>query len=104
MAEINQNFQKLPGSYLFAEIARRTAAYQAANPDKKLIKMGIGDVTRPLAPSVIRALHKAADELGSAATSSGSGAVSLPVAPPTALRTPPLPLRARHRASSSENI
>ena len=39
MAEINQNFQKLPGSYLFAEIARRTAAYQAANPEKKLIKM-----------------------------------------------------------------
>ena len=73
MAEINQNFQKLPGSYLFAEIARRTAAYQAANPDKKLIKMGIGDVTRPLAPSVIRAMHKAVDEMGSADTFMGYG-------------------------------
>ena len=73
MAEINQNYQKLPGSYLFAEIARRTAAYQAANPDKKLIKMGIGDVTRPLAPSVIRAMHKAVDEMGSADTFMGYG-------------------------------
>ena len=73
MAEINQNFQKLPGSYLFAEIARRTAAYQTANPDKKLIKMGIGDVTRPLAPSVIRAMHKAVDEMGSADTFMGYG-------------------------------
>jgi len=73
MAEINQNFLKLPGSYLFAEIARRTAAYQAAHPDKKLIKMGIGDVTRPLVPSVIQAMHKAVDEMGSADTFQGYG-------------------------------
>lgn len=73
MAQINENFQKLPGSYLFAEIARRTAAYQAANPEKKLIKLGIGDVTRPLAPSVIQAMHKAVDEMGSADTFMGYG-------------------------------
>lgn len=73
MAKINENFLKLPGSYLFAEIARRTAAYQAANPDKTLIKMGIGDVTRPLAPSVIRAMHKAVDEMADAATFQGYG-------------------------------
>lgn len=46
MARINRNYEKLPGSYLFSEIARRTAAYQEANPDARLIKMGIGDVTR----------------------------------------------------------
>lgn len=73
MAKINENFLKLPGSYLFAEIARRTAAYQAANPDKTLIKMGIGDVTRPLAPAVIRAMHKAVDEMADAATFQGYG-------------------------------
>ena len=73
MAKINENFLKLPGSYLFAEIARRTAAYQAANPDKTLIKMGIGDVTRPLAPSVIQAMHKAVDEMADAATFQGYG-------------------------------
>lgn len=73
MAKINENFLKLPGSYLFAEIARRTAAYQAANPDKTLIKMGIGDVTRPLAPSVIRAMHKAVDEMADAVTFQGYG-------------------------------
>jgi len=73
MAQINENFQKLPGSYLFAEIARRTAAYQAAHPEKQLIKLGIGDVTRPLAPSVIQAMHKAVDEMGSADTFMGYG-------------------------------
>lgn len=73
MAKINENFQKLPGSYLFAEIARRTAAYQAAHPEKQLIKLGIGDVTMPLAPSVIAAMHKAVDEMGSADTFMGYG-------------------------------
>lgn len=73
MARINDNFLKLPGSYLFAEIARRTAAYQAANPQAELIKLGIGDVTRPLASSVIQAMHKAVDEMGSADTFMGYG-------------------------------
>ena len=53
MATVNENYQKLPGSYLFSEIAHRTADFSAAHPDVKLIKMGIGDVTRPLAPAVV---------------------------------------------------
>ncbi|BDF67710.1 LL-diaminopimelate aminotransferase [Oscillospiraceae bacterium] len=64
MAQINTNFVKLPGSYLFSEIARRVEAYTQENPDKKLIKLGIGDVTRPLAPAVIQAMHKAVEEMG----------------------------------------
>lgn len=64
MAHINTNFGKLPGSYLFSEIARRVEVYTQENPDKKLIKLGIGDVTRPLAPAVIQAMHKAVEEMG----------------------------------------
>lgn len=64
MAHINTNFVKLPGSYLFSEVARRVEAYTQENPDKKLIKLGIGDVTRPLAPAVIQAMHKAVEEMG----------------------------------------
>lgn len=64
MAKINQNFNKLPGSYLFTKIAKNVAQYQAKNPDAVLIKMGIGDVTRPLAPAVIESMHKAVDEMG----------------------------------------
>ena len=63
MAKINSNYQKLPGSYLFSEIARRVAAYSAENPDKKIIRLGIGDVTLPLADAVIQAMHKAVDEI-----------------------------------------
>lgn len=63
MAQINENFLKLPGSYLFSEIARRVAAYSEANPDKRLIKLGIGDVTRPLPPAVTAAMHGAVDEM-----------------------------------------
>ena len=66
MAKVNENYQKLPGSYLFADIARRTAAYQQEHPDAKLIRMGIGDVTRPLAPAVIEAMHAAVDDLAAA--------------------------------------
>lgn len=73
MANVNPNFAKLPGSYLFAEIARRTEAYQAANPDAEIIKLGIGDVTQPLVPAVIEAMHKAVDEQASAATFQGYG-------------------------------
>lgn len=65
MATINENFLKLPGSYLFSEIARRVSEYSAANPEKKLIRLGIGDVTRPLVPAVTEALHKAVDEMAS---------------------------------------
>ena len=65
MAKINDNFNKLPGSYLFTTIAKKVSAYTAANPNAKVIKMGIGDVTRPLAPAVIESMHKAVDEMGS---------------------------------------
>ncbi len=73
MAHINPNFQKLPGSYLFSEIARRSAAYQEKNPDVTLIKMGIGDVTRPLAPAVTEAMHEAVDDLSTAERFHGYG-------------------------------
>lgn len=73
MAKVNENFEKLPGSYLFAEIGRRTAAFQEANPDAKVIKLGIGDVTQPLVPAVLAAMHEAVDEQGSAATFKGYG-------------------------------
>ncbi len=68
MAHINENYTKLPGSYLFAEIGRRSAAFAASHPDADIIKMGIGDVTRPLAPAVIEAMHQAVEDL---ATSEG---------------------------------
>lgn len=73
MANINENYQKLPGSYLFAEIARRVSAYTAEHPGKKLIKLGIGDVTQPLCPAVIEAMHKAVDEMGKKETFRGYG-------------------------------
>ena len=73
VANVNENYQKLPGSYLFSEIARRTAAYSEANPQAKLIKMGIGDVTRPLVPAVVQAMHDAVDDLSRAETFHGYG-------------------------------
>ncbi len=73
MANINENFAKLPGSYLFAEIARRTEALQSAEPHANIIRLGIGDVTRPLAPSVIKAMHEAVDEQANALTFKGYG-------------------------------
>ncbi len=73
MARINENFEKLPGSYLFAEIARRTEAFQEANPDARIIRLGIGDVTLPLVPAVRAAMHEAVDEQADAATFKGYG-------------------------------
>ena len=64
MAQINTNFLKLPGGYLFPEIGRRTRAFSAQNPPKPLIRLGIGDVTLPLVPAVIEAMHKATGEMG----------------------------------------
>ncbi len=64
MVKLNENFLKLPGSYLFAEIDRRVAAYGAEHPDRKLIRLGIGDVTRPLAPAVVQAMAAAVEEMG----------------------------------------
>ena len=64
MARINQNFLKLPGGYLFPEIGRRVRAFSSQNPPMPLIRLGIGDVTQPLAPAVIDAMHKAVAEMG----------------------------------------
>lgn len=64
MFKINENYLKLPGSYLFSDIGKKVKAFSEANPDKKMIRLGIGDVTLPLAPAVIQALHKATDEMG----------------------------------------
>lgn len=63
MFTVNTNYAKLPGSYLFSTIAKKVAAYKAEHPDKDVISLGIGDVTLPLAPAVIEALHKAVDEM-----------------------------------------
>lgn len=73
MLRINDNFQKLPGSYLFAEIARRVKAYQEAHPEADIIRLGIGDVTKPLVPAVIEAMHKAVEEMGHQETFHGYG-------------------------------
>lgn len=62
--KINQNFLKLPGGYLFPEIGRRVRAFSAENPPMELIRLGIGDVTQPLAPVVVEAMEKAAREMG----------------------------------------
>ena len=71
MYQINDNYLKLPGSYLFSTIAKKVNAYTQANPDKKVIRLGIGDVTLPLAPAVIAAMHKAVDEMADASTFKG---------------------------------
>jgi len=64
MFKINENYLKLPGSYLFSTIGKKVAEFSAQNPDKKIIRLGIGDVTLPLAPVVVDAMHKAVDEMG----------------------------------------
>lgn len=61
---INQNYLKLPGSYLFATIGRKVKEYSAANPDKSIVRLGIGDVSLPLAPAIVSAMHEAADLMG----------------------------------------
>lgn len=71
MLNVNPNYAKLPGGYLFPEIARRQAAFAAEGPTMPIIKMGIGDVTLPLAPAVISAMHKAVDEMGNIETFQG---------------------------------
>ena len=73
MAFINDNYLELQDSYLFSTIARKVNEFVAANPDKKIIRMGIGDVTRPLVPAVTEAMHKAVDEMGKAETFRGYG-------------------------------
>ncbi len=71
MFKVNTNFQKLPGSYLFSTIAKKVAAYSEANPNADIIRLGIGDVTQPIAPAMVNALHNAVDEMGKADTFRG---------------------------------
>ena len=66
MATINSNYLKLPGSYLFSMIGEKVREYEAAHPEKKVIRLGIGDVTQPITPAIIDALHRAVDEMGKA--------------------------------------
>jgi LL-diaminopimelate aminotransferase len=73
VARVNDHYLELKSSYLFSDIAKRVQAFAAANPGARLIRLGIGDVTRPLAPAVIKALHEAADELGRPETFKGYG-------------------------------
>lgn len=71
MFQVNENYLKLPGSYLFSTIGKKVKAYSEANPDKAIIRLGIGDVTQPLAPAIIQAMHEAVDEMASAETFHG---------------------------------
>ena len=73
VVKINENYLKLKSSYLFVEVARRETEFRKANPDADIIKMGIGDVTKPLVPAVIEAFHAAVDELADAETFMGYG-------------------------------
>lgn len=73
MANVNEHYLKLKSSYLFSEIARRVREFQEAHADARIIRLGIGDVTQPLPPSVIRALHEAVDEMARAETFRGYG-------------------------------
>lgn len=71
MFKINNNYLKMPGSYLFSMISKKVNEYQKANPDKEVIRLGIGDVTQPLAPVITDALHAAVDEMGTKETFKG---------------------------------
>ena len=73
MIRINENYRKLQSSYLFSDIAKRVAAFQQANPDKKIIRLGIGDVTRALPEACIKALHAATDEMARDSSFRGYG-------------------------------
>ena len=71
MFRVNEDYLKLPGSYLFSTIGKKVAAFQEENPDKRIIRLGIGDVTQPLASAIIEALHGAVDEMAHAETFRG---------------------------------
>lgn len=73
MTRVNSNYTKLPGSYLFSEIGRRVSEFTALHPEKDIIRLGIGDVTKPLTPTIIHAMHKAVDEMADASTFRGYG-------------------------------
>lgn len=71
MYKINTNYQKLPGSYLFSDIAKKVSTFTQKHPEADIIRLGIGDVTQPIAPAMIEAMHKAVDEMGDAKTFRG---------------------------------
>lgn len=71
MAKINENYLKLQGSYLFQTVARKVREFEVGNPNSGLIKLGIGDVTQPIAPAILKAMHNAVDEMGAANTFHG---------------------------------
>ncbi len=73
MIRVNENYAKLQASYLFSEISKRVKTYQGEHPDKKVIRLGIGDVTEPLPPACIEAMHKAVDEMATRSTFRGYG-------------------------------
>lgn len=73
MPKLNENYLQLKDSYLFSEIAHRTAAYAEKHPDKPVIRLGIGDVTRPLCDCVLKALHEGVDDMAASATFKGYG-------------------------------
>ena len=71
MFKVNENYLRLQGSYLFSTIGKKVAAYGQANPDANIIRLGIGDVTQPIAPSIIKAMHSAVDEMAEGSTFRG---------------------------------
>ena len=73
LLKINDNFAKLPANYLFVDIAKRVERFSSQNPEAEIIRLGIGDVTRPLPKAIVEAMKKAADEMGNAATFRGYG-------------------------------
>ena len=73
MALVNEHFLKLPGNYLFSDIAKKVNTYKVTHPKEKIIRLGIGDVTQPLAPAIIEAMHKAVDEMAVQETFRGYG-------------------------------
>ena len=95
MAHVNENYLKLPGNYLFATIAKKVDAYSKAHPEANIIRLGIGDVTRPLAPAIIDAMHKAVDEMGKAETFRGEKQAF----PPQGTRFPLIHMKFSYNAS-----
>lgn len=81
MALVNEHFLKLANNYLFADIAKKVNAYKIAHPKQRVISLGIGDVTQPLCPAVIKAMHKAVDEMAEQASFRGYGQTRLRLPP-----------------------
>ena len=81
MALVNEHFLKLHGSYLFSDIAKKINTFRITHPKKEVIRLGIGDVTRPLPPACIEAMHRAVDEMTNASTCDSTVATAAPYTP-----------------------